>query len=203
MVKWYQRRCMYQVYRRWQCLFYLMNFGWIMDWSDICRIVWDGLIQVGVIWINVNRFGIFMIPNYRISAPNFFNFKIIFSLSISEIFVASRVLTLNFWCSMPRRYPVGNIRRPSEKFKYVAVACRVRLCNCGHNRSLWVYPSAVINILPEYGNISTTIQTPKGEIWPITVSWSGCLVGVDGGELTSGVLPICCVITEWVRDTYQ
>ena len=60
-----------------------------MDWSD-----------TGVIWINMNRVRIFLIPVYnwvgtipiyKIFAPNFFNFRIIFALSIFENIVASKV----------------------------------------------------------------------------------------------------------------
>ena len=31
-----------------------------MDWSDVCQIIWNGLIQVGVIRINVGWVGIFL-----------------------------------------------------------------------------------------------------------------------------------------------
>ena len=85
----YQKKCMYQMYRRWQYLFYFTNIQWIMDWSNIFQIWWNGLIWVGVIQINANWFWIFLIPNYRIFAPNVFNFKIIFALSIFD-FVSSR-----------------------------------------------------------------------------------------------------------------
>ena len=104
---------------------------------------------------------------------------------------------------MPRRVPVGNIRRPDDVFEYVAVASTVRLWDHGHDRSLWVHPSVVINILPGYRNISTTIQTPNGEVSMVTMSCSVHFVGVDDSWLDSGVRMICRVIPEWVRDTYR
>ena len=80
----YWRRCVYQMYRWCQYLFYHMNIGWIMDWSDVCWLGFNGFIQVGAILINVNRVGIFVIPSYRIFAPNVFNLKIISAVSIFE-----------------------------------------------------------------------------------------------------------------------
>ena len=118
---------MYQIYRWWKYLFYFTNNGWIIYWSDVCRIIWNKLIRVGVIRFNVNRVRIFVIPNYRIFVPNIFNFKIIFALSIFENVVASRFLTLNFCCVMPQQYHVGDIIRPVERVEYVSVAWDVRL----------------------------------------------------------------------------
>ena len=74
------------MYRRFQYLFYFTNIGWVMDWSDVCQIFWIELIWVGLISINVNWVGIFLIPilnwvgvipTYRIFAPKIFNLKII------------------------------------------------------------------------------------------------------------------------------
>ena len=62
--------------------------------------------------------------------------------------------------------------------------------------SQWVYFSAVINILPRSGNINTTIQTPDGEVVPVTMSRSGHLFAVEDGWLNSGVPLIRCVSTE-------
>ena len=103
----YRRRSMYQMYWHCQYLLYCTSIGWIMEWSDICWIVWNELILIGVIRINVNWFKIFVIPNYRIFAPKFFNFVIIFALSIFENFVASKVFAFRFHSVMPRRSPVG------------------------------------------------------------------------------------------------
>ena len=60
-----------------------------MDWLIFCWIIWNGLNWFGVICINVNKIGIFLIPIYnqvgvipiyRIFVPNFFNLGIIFAL---------------------------------------------------------------------------------------------------------------------------
>ena len=156
-----------------------------------------------MIQINVNRSRIFVISNYRIFAPNFFNFKIIFALSIFENFVASKVFFFNFRYYMPRQSPVGKIQHYDDGFEYFAVAHTVILFYCGRDGYLWVHPSAVINITPGYGNISTTIRTPKRELFLINVSRSSILVGVNYGWLNSGVRLIFCVSPVWVRDIYQ
>ena len=93
---------------------------------------------------------------------------------------------------------VGDTRHTYDSVKDVAVACTVRLWDHGHNGSLWVYPSAVINILLGPGNISTTIQTPKGEVVIINVYLYGCLVVVEDVWLNIGVRLILCVSPEWV-----
>ena len=128
-------------------------------------------------------------------------------LRIFDVFVASRVshwvYTFTFHCSVPRRSPVGNIRRPDNQVKYVAVVCSVRLWDRGHNGSLWVHPSAVINLPPESGNINTTIQNPDGGVFLGTVSRSGLFLEVDDCLLNSGVRPILCVGPECVCYTYK
>ena len=70
---------------------------------------------------------------------------------------------------MPQQYPVGKILHTGDRVKYVAVAFTVIIWDCGHNGSLWVYPSEVVNVLPGSGSISTTIQTTKGEVVTITL----------------------------------
>ena len=121
----YQRRCMYQIYQKcasiishrqcmsccilqfytpWQHPFYCMHIGWIIDWYDVCWIVWNELIQFGKIQIDPNRFGD---SNLQIFLPNFFNLKIIFAFRIFENIFASKVFTFIFHCSMPQRAPVG------------------------------------------------------------------------------------------------
>ena len=64
--------------------------------------------------------------------------------------------------------------------------------------SLWVHPSTVINILPGYGNINTTIQTSDVEVVLVTVSRSGCLLELDYGWLIIGARPIYCFGRECV-----
>ena len=54
----------------------------------------------------------------------------------------------------------GNIRQFYKKVEGITVVCTVGLCESDHDGSLWVHPSAVINIMPGSRNISTTIQTP-------------------------------------------
>ena len=117
---------------------------------------------------------------------------------IFDIVVASKVFTFTFCCTMPWQAPDGD---PLDIFKDVAVSCTVRLWYCGKNGFLRVNPGAVINIPPGYGKTSTTIQTPEREVFPITVSWLGRLIGVDEDWLNSGFCRIHCVSPEWVHDT--
>ena len=77
-----------------------------MIWINAIWVIW---VDVDVIWIDV-------IKNYRIFAPNFFNFKNILALSIFENVVASKVLTFNFRCIMSQCAPIGDIWRPSIKY---------------------------------------------------------------------------------------
>ena len=136
-----------------------------------------------MIRIDLNQVGIVVIPNYRIFAPNFFYFKIIFALSIFENVVASKVFTFTFFYAMPRQSHVGKIRSPGDKIKYVTVALTVRIWERSCDSSLWFHPSWVINIPSGSAtlNISTTIQTPEGGVVLIKFSRSICLVGVDDG----------------------
>ena len=84
-----------------QYLFYFVNIIWIMDWSNVCRVGWNGLIWVRVILINVNQVEIFfiliynwvgLIPIYRIFA-NFFNIEIIFRSAFLKILLPLRFYT--------------------------------------------------------------------------------------------------------------
>ena len=143
-----------------------------------------------------------MIPIYKRFAPNFFNFGIIFAFSLFETFVASkvfhRVFTFTFHCDMQRQAPVGAIRRLDDQVEYDTVVHYVRLWDRGHDGSLWVHPSEVINIPPVYGNINTTIQTPDGEVFLFTLSLSGRFLEVYTFCLNSGFCPIFCVSPECV-----
>ena len=142
------KKYLWSGYRIWQHLFYCKNIGWIIDWSDVCKIVWNNLIQVGVIWIDVNRVGIFVISNYRIFTPKMFNIKTIFALRIFENVVDSKVLAFTFCCAMPWKSPLGEIRLPADVVKDVEDPHTVSIWDFGSNGSLWFHPSAVINILP-------------------------------------------------------
>ena len=189
----YRQRCVYQMYGRnvsisscrrsmscyillfftpWKNIFYCTDIGWIIDWSVVFQIGWNELILVGVFQINVNRVGIFVIPNYRIFAPNLFNFKNIFSLNIFGNVVACKVFTLTFRCAMPWWSPIGKIRRPDDRVKDIAVDRNVNVWYYGSGESLRVHPSAFINIMPgsSASNISNTIKTTKGGVVSITVS---------------------------------
>ena len=104
---------------------------------------------------------------------------------------------------MRRRAPVCKIERLSDQVEDVSVAHPVRLWYLGHNWFLWVHISAVINNLPIYGNINTTIQTVNGEVVLVTVSRSIHLLDVGDDWLNIKVCPIWCVSTECVCDTYR
>ena len=193
------------MYRWCQYLLYCTNINSTIDRSSVCQIIWNELNSVVVIRINVNQVGLFVIPNYRIFAPNFLNFKIIFVLSIFEKVFATKVLPSTFSCAIPRQSSVGNIWNPSIGVEGVAVAWTVSICDYCSDGSLWVQPSAVINIPPVYSasEIITTIQTPKGVVVLITVDPYGCLVVVEDGWLNIWVVPIWSMSPEGVRDSYQ
>ena len=191
-------------YRQWKKhIFYCTNIGRIIDWPDVCWIVWNELIQVSVIRRDMNRVGIFVIPNYRFFAPNFFNFKIIFAFSIFDNVVASQVFHCHFplWHAMyiPCRWDL-------KSWLTIKRCCSCLLC---YTMGLWSQGVCVgssqcnINIPPVSGNISTTTQNPEGEVIPITVSHYFCLVEVEGGCLNSRIHPIFCVSPEQVHDTHQ
>ena len=98
----------------------------------------------------------------------------------------------------------GIIDRPSDRM-YVRTIPLSRCIDRHSCYTLWVHPSAVINIPPGSSSlsISTTIQTTEGGVVPITVSLSVRLVGVDDGWLNSSVVPICSMSPEEVRDSYR
>ena len=138
----------------------------------------------------MNRIRIFLIKIFKFKT--FLAHIYIFNI------VANMVLTLP-WI-MPQRIPVGETRQPPEGES----PNRVHLWYDGSNDSLWVHPSEFINIPPKYpaSNTSTNLQTPEGGV-PITVSPSGCLVGVDGIWLNSRAVPTRSVNSEGVRDSHR
>ena len=195
----YWRKCKYQMYWGWQYISHCTNIGWIIYWYNFSkRLEWfysrrcDSY-QLESSWNN---------KKYRIFSAKIFNFKIIFTLRIS-FFLFPQGLTFTFLCAIPLQYPVGNIQRSADRVEYFTVAFNVRLWDHDHNGSLWIHPTAVINILPWSGNISITIQNMERELVLITFSWYNFLVGVDGSWLNSGVCPICCTSLKWVRNTYH
>ena len=137
----------------------------------------------------------------------FFNFKIIFALSILENVVTSNFFTFafTFCCAMQRRDPVGEILRPTDGVKDSAVSCIVSIWDYSSDRPLRVHPSAVINILPVSSalKISTTLQIPEGGVVLITMSSSSQLVGVGNGWLNSWVVPTRSVSPEGVHDSFR
>ena len=148
------------MYVKWKYILYYTNIGWIIDWSNVCLIVWNGLIWVIVIRINVNQLGIFVIPNYRILRPKFQLQNYCCAQHFWNFF-ASNVFTCTFHCAMSWWSPVGNTQGPDDGVKGATVARIFRLWNRGHNGSLWIHPSVVINIPPGSGEISTTLQNPE------------------------------------------
>ena len=108
------------------------------------RMIW--LIQVGVDVIQID-----VIQNYRIFAPNFFNFKIILALRIFENSVVSRVLIFTFLFAVTQGVPVVKIRCPSiEEDKASDV-------------TWWGSVTAVLPNTAILPDSSTTLQT--GNMW--------------------------------------
>ena len=110
--------------------------------------------------------------------PNFFNFKIIFALSILENIVASKFSTFTFFCDIPQHDPSGDIKRPADGVEDITVARTVSLWDYGSNGYLCVHPSAGINVPPgsSASNIINTIQNTIGVLVLITVCLSDHLV---------------------------
>ena len=123
-----------------------------------------------MIWINVNRVRIFVIPNYRMFAPKVFNFENIFALSIFDFF-ASKVFIFTFNCAMPRRVPICDILKPSDWVIYVTVD-HYGLGNLwawASDGSQWVHSNFFIRVLPGINtHFVTNIFTQEG-VLPITV----------------------------------
>ena len=129
------------------------NVGWIIDWYDVCQIGRDYLILFRIIWIDLIQVGVDVIQidaiqNYRIFAPNFFNFEIILALSIFENYVASRVFNFTFFCAMIQHTPVGKIRRPSDWVKYVEAPLPGpgNMWAYASHGSRWVHTDDIISI---------------------------------------------------------
>ena len=108
--------------------------------------------------INMNRVGIFVIPNHRILGPNFFNFKNIFMLSIFEKFVANKIFNFTFRCAMPRQCTVVKIQYNDDQTRYVSTP----LHGTGN---LWAWAFNVIDgllpiLLSAFHPKSTLISLP-------------------------------------------
>ena len=121
-------------------------------------------------WIDANRVGIFVIPNDRIFAPNFFKFKIIFTINIFENAVASKFLNFTFCCTMPQRSPVGENWYPYDVVEDVEYTQSGpgNMWEWDSGGSWWVHSNFVIRVPPEINtHFVTTFLTPEGE-FPIT-----------------------------------
>ena len=110
-----------------------------------------------MIWINLSQVGIFLIWNYRFSCTQLFQLQNYFWPHHLRIFFASKVFTLTFCCAIPRQACLVYIRYPSDVAKDITVSCTIITWACVHGVYFWVHPSAVINIPPRSGNISTTV----------------------------------------------
>ena len=70
-----------------------------------------------------------MIPIYRISAPNFFNFKIIFALSVLDNFVASKVSTRFSFSLFFVKCRIKTLLNESKMFQFLSLL--LVICGCG------------------------------------------------------------------------
>ena len=148
-----------------------MIFGRIMlfFWSGVCqsRRNWFGVNQAGVIWVGV--IGLNM--NFRVFAPNLFNFKIILAPRVFEKAVAPSVFTYCF--TIPWRALVGDIQYPCDGFEDVESALTSTIWAVAYNGYRWVHTDTVITTPSDsyHSNFSTTIYNAKGDVL-ITTSLS-------------------------------
>ena len=86
-----------------------------------------------------NQVGV--IPTYKFFVPNFSTLKLV---PRSVNFVASKVFTFTFYCSIPRQAHVGKILRPADQAEDVAVVCSVIIWDRGHCGPIYgPYPFSV------------------------------------------------------------
>ena len=151
-----------------------------MDWYGIFKSAlrgWFELVWFVSKWIDSEHFR-FQITEFL--RPKSSTWEL-FLRSAFSIFFASKVFNFTFHCDMPLRSALGNIWRHVDWVGNIAVVCSIRIWDRSHVGSLWVHPSAVINIPPGSGNINTNIQTPYGEVVLITVYRSGSLFEMEYG----------------------
>ena len=135
-----------------------------MDWSNV---VWNGLIWVGVIRINVNRVGTFVIPSYRMFAPNFSTSQLFSRSAFLILFLPPRFSLSPFFCAMPLQSPVGEIRIPYDRVKYVTdpLPGTGNMWAWNSDGSRWVYSIFFIRVPPKINtNFFTNFTTNKGEV---------------------------------------
>ena len=128
-----------------------------------------------------------MILNFRFFAPNFFNFKIILGISVSENSFASRFFTLAYCCTMPRRNHV--VETWFSHVKEVEYTLSNNLWDYSYDGSWWVHPNVIITNPPKSSTFHflTTLQTAEGGITitvSLSVNVSDCLVEVNYDWLT-------------------
>ena len=160
-------------------------------------VIWSSVILFDLIWSVLIRISVSQVNLIRMFALNFFNFKKFLTPRVVENIVANRVLTSP--CIMTHRVTVDEIRHSSK-----GEVCTVNLWYYGSDGYLWVHPNEFINTPPgcPASDISATFQNTNGGV-PITVSPSGCLVGVDGGWFSSRVVLTRSLTYEGVRDYYR
>ena len=132
------------------------------------NVILSCVIQVGFIWSKLIRLAVSQVNQIQNFGLQFFNFKTFIAPSVFENIVSKMVLTSPWIITC--HVPVGEIQQPPER-----EACTVDIWDYDYDGSLWIHPSAVINIPngSPASSISTTLQTPKEWLFPITVPiWS-------------------------------
>ena len=136
----------------------------------------------------MNRTRNFVIPNYRIFAPNFFNFKIILVLSISKEFVASKVSLTRFSAPchdapLPENFDVllekrlnlpmllgGVLSNSAIPLNSSTTLHTGNLWRYAPDGSRWVQKNCVIRVPPKiYTHFIIIFPTPEEGV-PITMS---------------------------------
>ena len=141
----------------------LMHGNVILSWVIQVGFIWSKLIQLAVSQVNqIQNFGL-----------QFFNFKTFIAPSVFENIVSKMVLTSPWIITC--HVPVGEIQQPTER-----EACTVDIWDYDYDGSLWVLPSAFINIPTgsPASSISTTLQTPKE--WLVSITVPIWLLGLSG-----------------------
>ena len=144
----------------------------LQEWVNLIGLIW-----IDVIWVSVDVIWIDAIQNYRIFAPNFFNFKIILATKVFENYVASRVFTFVFsshchYSLISEKYNVpiskrlnipvflGGMQSPLFRPNPIPVPLfRLgKLWDYASGGSRWVHTDAVILFLPKI--ITHFLQLP-------------------------------------------
>ena len=133
-----------------------------MDLSDVCLIDWNGLVLFVVIRINVNQVVIVVIPNYRISAPNFFYFKLFSRSEFSKMLFSTRFSTSLFAVSCHGDPLLTRSDTLLNKLRMYHLPCLVLvICGCG-------IPMVLYWFIP----ISSSVLHPKSALIPLSLFYS-------------------------------